>query len=161
MQINTIRFGQVEIDDNKIIIFKDGIPGLEEYHDFAILRFEDSYPIIWLQSIQDEAVCLPVLDTFTVMPDYAFNIDDEDVKELELIGPEDLHIISVLVIPDNIEQMTMNLAAPVIINLSTGKAKQIILGGGDYNARFPIFQKLCDLIRGEGEADAGSVTEAE
>jgi flagellar assembly factor FliW len=161
MLIDTIRFGQVDIDETKLILFKEGIPGLEGLKTYSLLRFEDSYPIIWLQSIDDGGVCLPVLDTFAVIPDYVFNIDDNDVNELELSGPEDLHVISVLVIPDNIEQMTVNMAAPIIINTITGKAKQIILGGSDYNVRAPIFPGICKIVREEGAADAGTVEKAE
>lgn len=158
MQINTIRFGEVTIDDNKIITFQEGLPGLEEFSKFAILQFEESYPIVWLQSIDHSEICLPVIDSFSAMPDYAFNIADEDVKELELVGPEDLHIISVLVIPDNIERMTLNQAAPIIINIRTGQARQIILNGGEYNARMPFFARLVNLIK-EGGADAGAVAQ--
>jgi len=126
------------------------------------LQFEDSYPIIWLQSMDDGGICLPVLDTFSVLSDYVFDIDEADVEVLELGGPEDLHVVSVLVIPDEIQGMTANLAAPIIINTATGKAKQIILGGGKYNVRVPVFQEICALImREEGDADAGTVKEAE
>jgi len=158
MQIDTIRFGQVDIDESKIIHFYEGLPGLEEYTKFAILKFEESNPIFWLQSVQDQEVCLPVIDSFLTVPDYTFDLSDEDVKELMLEGPEDLHIISILVIPSNIEQMTANLAAPVIINTRLGKAKQIILSGGEYNVRFPIFSEICRLIK-EEEANAGTVKE--
>ena len=158
MQINTIRFGEVTIDDNKIITFQDGLPGLEEFTRFAILQFEESFPIVWLQCVDHHEICLPVIDTFSAMPDYAFNIADEDVKELDLTGPEELHIISVLVIPDNIERMTINQAAPIIINMRTGFARQIILNGGEYNARTPFFAQLVKLIK-EGGADAGSVAQ--
>ena len=162
MQIDTIRFGTIEIDEKKILIFDSGIPGLEEYHRYSLLQFEDSYPIIWLQSVDDGGICLPVLDTFSVLSWYVFDIDDEDVKTLELSGPEDLHVVSVLVIPDDIQQMTANLAAPIIINTVTGKAKQILLNGGDYNIRAPIFPDICAMVvREEGKADAGSVKEAE
>ena len=162
MQIDTIRFGTVDIDETKLITFSDGIPGLEEYCRYALLQFEESYPIIWLQSVDEGAVCLPVLDTFAVLTGYVFDIDDEDVKHLELNGPEDLHVVSVLVIPDDLQHMTVNLAAPIIINTVTGKAKQILLSGSDYNVRAPVFQDIRKMIvREEGDADAGSVTKAE
>ena len=64
MTINTYRFGPVEIDEKKVINFSDGLPGLEEYTQFAILQFEGSYPIVWLQSIQEGNICLPVIDSF-------------------------------------------------------------------------------------------------
>ena len=162
MRIDTIRFGEVEIDETKLVTFAAGIPGLEEYHNYALLQFEDSYPIIWLQSVEDGGVCLPVLDTYSVLTDYVFDIDETDVDELSLSGPENLHVVSVLVIPDDIQGMTVNLAAPIIINTATGKAKQIILGGGNYNVRVPVFKAICGLImREEGDADAGAVKEAE
>jgi flagellar assembly factor FliW len=162
MRIDTVRFGAVDVDEKKLILFENGIPGLEEYRKYALLQFEESYPIIWLQSVDDGAVCLPVLDTFAVLTGYAFDIDDNDVKELGLGGPEELHVVSVLVIPDDIQRMTVNLAAPIIINTASGKARQIMLSGGDYNVRAPIFSDICKLvIREEDGADAGFVKEAQ
>jgi len=162
MEIDTIRFGTVEVDEKKVIVFSEGIPGLEEYRKYVLLQFEDSYPIIWLQSVDEGGICIPVLDTFSVLTGYVFDIDDTDVKELELNAPEELHVVSVLVIPEDIQQMTANLAAPIIINITTGKAKQIMLGGGDYNIRAPIFPDICRMVlREEGDADAGSVKETE
>ena len=158
MQIDTVRFGLVDIDEKKLILFESGIPGLEEYRKYALLQFEESYPIIWLQSVDNGGICLPVLDTFAVLTSYVFDIDDEDVRELSLGGPEELHVVSVLVIPDDIQQMTVNLAAPIIINTATGKAKQIMLSGGDYNVRVPIFPDICRIVkREEGDAYAGSI----
>lgn len=158
MIIDTLRFGEVEIDQEKIINFEDGLPGLEDKHRFALLQFEDSNPIFWLQAVADPNVCLPVVDAFLTVPGYAFDLADEDVKELKLESAEDLHILSVLVIPDNIEQMTMNLAAPIVVNIRTNMAKQIILSGGEYNVRFPVFEEICRVIK-EGEANAGAVQE--
>ena len=162
MQIETVRFGSVEIDETKLISFKEGIPGLEEYRSYALLQFEESYPIIWLQSMQEGGVCLPVLDTFAVLSEYVFDIADEDVRELELKGPEELHVVNVVVIPEDVQGMTVNLAAPIIINTVSGKAKQIILARSDYNVRAPIFADICKAINKEGgDADAGTVTKAE
>ena len=161
MQIDTLRFGMVEVDEKKIIDFGDGIPGLEQYHKYALLQFEESYPIVWLQSMDDSGICLPVLDTFSVLPDYVFDIDENDVKTLELSDPEDIHVVSVVVIPEDIQGMTVNLAAPIIINTVTGNAKQIVLSGSEYNVRAPVFQEICKVVaREEGDGDAGSVEKA-
>ena len=158
MQIDSIRFGPVEVDETRFITFDEGIPGLEEYKRFALLQFEESYPVIWLQCVDEKGICLPVLDTFAVIPGYVFDIEDTDVKELGLSGPEDLHVVSVVVIPEDIQKMTVNLAAPIIINTSTGKAKQILLSGGDYNVRTPIFSEIARMVvEEEGSADAGTV----
>jgi len=161
MQIDTLRFGTVTVDKEKLLRFEEGIPGLEQYKDYALLQFEESYPLVWLQSIEETGICLPVLDTFSVLPDYVFDIDEADVKTLELNSPEELHVVSVVVIPDDIQRMTVNLAAPIIINTVSGNAKQIVLGGSEYNVRAPVFQEICKLVaREEGDADAGSVEKA-
>lgn len=156
MQIDTIRFGQVEIEEKKIITFSGGLPGLEEYRRFAVLQFEEGNPILWLQCVQAPDVCLPVIDSFSLEPNYAFNLADEDVAELDLQKPEELHVLSVLVIPDDIQAMTANMAAPIVINTRTNQAKQVVLGGGEYNVRMPAFGNICNMIKG-GEADAGAV----
>jgi len=163
MQIDTLRFGVVDVDEDKLITFDDGIPGLEQYHLYALLQFEDSYPLVWLQSTEDMGICLPVLDVFAVLPDYVFDMDDTDVKTLELTKPEELHVVNVVVIPEDVKGMTVNLAAPIIINTSTGKAKQIMLSGAEYNVRVPVFQEVCNAVSmseasgEEGDTDAGSV----
>jgi len=161
MQIETLRFGSVEVDETKTIKFAEGIPGLEEFREYALMQFEESYPIIWLQSVSERGICLPVLDTFAVFPNYVFDLDEVDVKTLELSSPDELHVVSVVVIPEDIQGMTANLAAPIIINTVTGKAKQIVLSGTEYNVRVPVFQEICDAVaREEGDDDAGPVKEA-
>jgi len=159
MQIDTLRFGMVEVDEEKIIEFADGIPGLEQYNRYALLQFEESYPIVWLQSMDEIGICLPVLDTFSVLPDYVFDIDETDVKALELKDPDQLHVVSVVVIPEDIQGMTVNLAAPIIINTITGQARQVVLSGSEYNVRAPVFQQICNVVAAgeEGDVDAGSV----
>ena len=163
MQIDTLRFGLVEIDEEKLIDFGEGVPGLEQYHSYALLQFEDSYPLVWLQSVEDTGICLPVLDIFAVLPDYVFDMDDADVQHLDLKNPDELHVINVVVIPEDIKGMTVNLAAPIIINTTTGRAKQIVLSSAQYNVRVPIFQDLCKAVSAaeasgeEGNANAGTV----
>ena len=157
--VETLRFGTVEVD-GELIFFDDGIPGLEQYKKYILLPVEESYPIVWLQSLEDSGICLPVINTFKVLPNYVFDMDESDVKALDLKSPDDLHVLSVVVIPEDIQGMTVNLAAPIIINTETGKAKQIVLGGSEYNVRAPVFHHIYELIaREEGADDAGSVEE--
>ena len=149
MQISTARFGTVEVEGSKVLSFADGLPGLEEYKLFVILQVGESYPVVWMQSVDDPDICLPVIDSFLAVPEYAFNIDDEDANELGLTKTEDLHVLSVLVIPENLEGMTINLAAPIIINMDSGKAKQVLLGGAEYGVRHPVFADVCRILKEE------------
>ena len=157
MEIDTLRFGSLTVDENKLLRFKKGLPGLEECREFAILQFEESNPLHWLQSTQRPEICLPIVSSFAIYPSYSFDVSDEDVEELALGGPEDIYVVSVVVIPEqHVEQMTANMVAPIIINHRSGAAKQIIINSGEYNVRFPVFQAICNLIK-EDEADAGAI----
>jgi flagellar assembly factor FliW len=150
MQLKTIRFGVVEIDEEKILSFPAGLPGLEESRRFALLKFEDSYPLLWLHDLDNEGICLPVIDSFLTFQTYTFDIDDADCAELKLEKPEDAHVLSVVVIPEKIENMTANLVAPIIVNTKNAIAKQIIVAGADLGIREPVFVQLCRRIREEG-----------
>ncbi|MDR0446468.1 MAG: flagellar assembly protein FliW [Oscillospiraceae bacterium] len=156
MLLDTARFGQIEIDGDKMLNFRAGVPGLEEYHIFAVLRFEESHPIMWLQSSEEPRMSLPVLDPFLIKPDYAFDISDEDARELELTSADEVQVLSVLVIPERLEDMTVNFAAPIVINTRTGASKQLILGGDAHSARVPVFLDIARFLRG-GSTDADSV----
>ena len=157
MDIDTLRFGRLAVNEQKLLNFRHGLPGLEDCREFAILQFTESAPLHWLQSTEKPEICLPIINTFAICPDYTFDISDEDVEELALEDPEDVYVVSVVLIPEtNIEQMTANLVAPIIINHRSCAAKQIIVSSGEYNVRFPVFQVICDLIK-EDEADAGTL----
>lgn len=142
MIIPTAHFGEVEIDEAKILTFEDGLPGLEEDTRFAILSNEESQPISWLQSLDHPEIALPVIDPFLLCPDYAFDVSDEDIEKLELKDIHDAFVLSVLVIPKNVRDMTINLSAPVVINVRNGKGRQIILDDKKYKVRVPVAQLL-------------------
>jgi len=159
MQIETMRFGTLEIEEKKILRFTEGLPGLESCREFAILQFAESGPVHWLQSVRDPEICLPIVSSFAIVKDYAFDISEEDVAHLGLESAEDVYIVSVVVIPENnIEQMTANMIAPIIINHRTGAAKQVIISNSEYSVRYPIFSAICNLLK-EGDADAGAITQ--
>ena len=73
MKITTRVFGEMEIDDSKIIHFPAGIIGFPEMTDFALVFDEEkgkTSPIRWLQSLQETNFALPVMDPLLVVQDY-------------------------------------------------------------------------------------------
>lgn len=142
MKIPTAHFGEVNIDDNKILVFEKGIPGLEGDKRYALLSNEDSRPVSWLQSLDHKEISLPVMDPFLVCPDYSFDISQNDVETLLIEDIKDVYVLSVLVIPKNANAMTINLSAPIIINVRNSKGRQIILDDRKYRVRVPISDLL-------------------
>lgn len=158
MILSSRRFGEIQIDDNKIFQFPRGIPGLEEYKRYALLHHDETYPICWLQSVDDGNISLPVVDPFLLMPEYAFDISDEDIEDLSVQSPAELHVVSVLTIPEKIQEMTVNLAAPILINIRLNLAKQVIIDSKNFRLRQPIFEQVCKKSK-EVAAHAGAVSE--
>ena len=78
MKINTKVFGEVEIEDDKIISFPGGIIGFPELTDFALLHDEEKGvgAIHWLQSIQEPGFAMPVMDPLAVVPEYNPQVDE-------------------------------------------------------------------------------------
>ncbi len=132
----------MDIEEENILHFDKGLPGLEEDRRFALLSNEESRPISWLQSLDHREISLPVIDPFKLCPDYSFDISTDDVVSLQIEQVRDVYVLCVLVIPSNIETMTINLSAPIIINVKNKKCSQIILDDRKYRMRTPVSELI-------------------
>lgn len=152
MILDTVRFGTVDIDEKSIITFDDGLYGFEDLKRYAIINCTETEPIFWLQAIDDGDISLPIIDPFIIKDDYVIDVDD---KELESIGSqkeEDLIVYNVVVLPEDITKITVNLVAPIVINVSTYKAKQVILGlEQETSVKYPAFTPLMNYYKEAGK----------
>ena len=144
MKIVTRVFGEIEIDDDKIITFPKGIIGFPELTLFALIHDSEkgTETIHWLQSLQEPAFAMPVLDPLLVCPDYNPEVDDELFKHLGELNPEEMLVLVTVTVPKDLTQMTVNLKGPVIINAADKKAMQVIVEGDEYQVKFPIYDIL-------------------
>lgn len=142
MKINTLRFGQIEVDEDKVILFKEGIPGLNHLKKYILIHEDEKTPLHWLQSVEDGSIALVLADPFVFKPDYAPCIHEDILTELQAETEEDLIVMTILVIPEDIKKMTANLMAPIVFNPQKRLAKQVILDKGDYPLRFPVYEAL-------------------
>ena len=143
MTIQTKIFGEIAVDDSKLITFPQGIIGFPELKDFMLVHDGDGNGNIkWLQSVQEPAFAMPVVDPLTVIPEYNPNIEDELLKPLGGITEENMLVIVTITVPRIIENMTVNLKAPIIINSESRKAAQLIIDSDKYQVKFPIYDIL-------------------
>lgn len=151
MQIRTKIFGEIIIDDDKIIHFPNGIIGFPDLVDFALVHDEEkgTDSIHWLQSIQEPAFAMPVMDPLIVCPDYNPEADDELLNVLGQILPEELLVLVTVTVPKDLTKMTVNLKGPIIINAAERKALQVIVEGDEYQVKFPIYDILNKKKAGE------------
>lgn len=151
MKINTKVFGEVEIADDKIIHFPSGIVGFPELTEFTLLHDEEKGvgSIHWLQSIQEPGFAMPVMDPLLVCPDYNPEVDDELLKPLGGLDPEEILVLVTVTVPSDLKKMSVNLRGPVIINAAAKKACQVIVEGENYQVKYPIYEILSARKAGE------------
>ena len=151
MQIKTKVFGEIMIDDDKIINFPNGIIGFPDLTEFTLVHDEEksTESIHWLQSIQEPAFAMPVMDPLIVRPDYNPEVDDELLNILGQIVPEELLVLVTVTVPKDLTQMSVNLKGPIVINAAEKKALQVIVEGDEYQVKFPIYDILNQKKAGE------------
>jgi flagellar assembly factor FliW len=140
MKIMTDYMGEVEYSENDVIAFEDGLYGFEDNKRFMIIRnSEAEHPFSYLQSLDDENLSFVVTDPFQFVDSYEFDLPDTVVESLGIREAEDVIVQNIVVIPDSVRDTTINLAAPIIINLKASKAKQVIINEV-YPCRHKIFE---------------------
>lgn len=145
MQITTKIFGEITIADDRIIRFPKGIVGFPDLTDFTLIynsEHGNGAPIRWLQSLQEPAFAMPVMDPLIVVKDYAPVIQDELLEKLGELNDENLLVMVTVTIPSDIKKLTINLKAPIVINSDNLKACQVIVDNDDYLVKYPIYDIL-------------------
>lgn len=143
MTIETKLFGKIEVDEDKLITFPQGIVGFPELKDFMLIHDgEGAGSIRWMQSVQEPAFAMPVVDPLAIIPEYNPDIEDELLKPLGGITQENMLVLVTITVPKEIEKMTVNLKGPIIINSETLKAAQLIIDDDKYQVKFPIYEIL-------------------
>ena len=137
MKVETTRFGTIDISEQEIIRFPEGLYGFEKEKEFTLLPFNPNVesPMEWMQSLKSDHLAFVVTDPYLYLADYKLKLSEEDKKRVEL-EEDDLFLTRAIVtIPENYSEMTVNLIAPVVINKDKGVAKQFVLTNMDYDTR--------------------------
>ena len=153
MKITTRVFGEIEVDDSKIIHFPSGIIGFPEMTDFALVYDEEKgkeTPIRWLQSLQETEFAMPVIDPLLVAKDYNPEVEENHLLTLGEMDAEDTLVLVTITVPKDLTQMSVNLQAPIVINAGNKKAVQVIVNSERYPIKYYIYDILQEMKR-EGE----------
>ena len=135
------RFGACTYRESEVIAFPWGLPGFETLHRFLALSLAGQEKFVWLQSLDDPSVAIPTADPWSIFADYAPQLPPYATTSLELRSPDDFATLCVVVVSAGAAEMTMNLLAPVVVNLRTRTGRQITLETGGYSVRTPIPRK--------------------
>lgn len=139
MKIATKFLGEVEIIEQDILTFEHGLLGLEEERKFILLPIDADLPLAILQSVEQPEIGFVVAYPFAFKKDYSFDISEEDLEQLHLEKEEDVLTYSIVTMKDTFQDSTINLLAPLIINMKKKCGKQIVLQDSkSYPLRYPM-----------------------
>ena len=142
MKINTSNFGEIDIIEEKIIQFQEGLPAFENEREFVIILNEDEdNPFHWLQSINSPELSFVIISPFEIFKDYDLLLPETAIDKLKIEKQEDIIIYTMVVVPEDMTKMTTNLLGPIVINTKEKLGKQVILEENKYNTKQPIFNQ--------------------
>lgn len=154
MEIETTRFGKIEVSPDKIITFPEGLLGFEKLKKYALLPLNDNPAFTWLQSVEDPVVAFLILDPFLFFADYSVKLDDNLCSELSIDDNSEVIIQVIANIPKSgVKDITANLVGPLVINVKEKLGKQIILQNTEYGTRHRVFNN--DTTGGEAAEQSG------
>ena len=154
MKIETRIFGQIDIEDNKIITLEKGMIGFPELTRFALIydkeKKDKGFQISWLQSMDDGDIAFPVTDPFYVMKEYNPSVSEEILAPLGELTEENVYVLVTVTVPKKVEDFSVNLKAPIVINSDTNKGLQTITES-DYPVKYKIYHLLRKKNKKAGE----------
>ena len=131
MKAETRLFGTIDIADDKIITLERGMIGFPDLNRFALIYDEEKEQkrssIMWLQSMDDTDIAFPVMMPDVVKEDYNPNVSEEIVAPLGELTPENTYLLVTVTVPKRIEDFSVNLKAPIVINRENRKGVQLIV----------------------------------
>lgn len=135
--METKNFGTITYEPDSELEFPSGLPGFDSRKRFVAVRFVESDPLVYLQSLEDPGLCFVTMPVLAVDPRYRLKVSGEDLDQIGLPGArqprigEDVFCLTVLSFRE--AGPTANLLAPIVINLKTRRAVQAIAPESDYS----------------------------
>lgn len=141
MEYPTTRFGDLEVADDQIINFPEGVIGFESCTRFCLVDKTPEATVWWLQSLDQPHVAFILTSPYFCEQDYQVKLSPTDMDILGINSTSQVEVAAILVIQrDQGRQITANLLAPVLINYEKRLGKQIILRDSGYSAKQPVQQ---------------------
>ncbi|MCX7982223.1 MAG: flagellar assembly protein FliW [Syntrophales bacterium] len=131
------RFGDWEIDEEKIIYMEGPILGFDKVREYALIPVGDGIPLFCFQAVYEPTVAFFVVEPKIFCPSYAPDIE-KICRELDILSDEELVVLSIMTVRENPFSVTINLRAPLLINARTKKGRQVVLEEDKYPVRYAI-----------------------
>ena len=147
MIIKTSRFGQLEVDQARLIAFDEGILGFPSQREYALIQTGQGSGFYWLQAVETEDLAFVVCDPRLFVADYQVPVKLDDLQNIDLTDPEDAQIF---VIVNKVgDLLTGNFQGPLVVNVNNRKARQLVLSDKRYSTRHPLMRTSARTAMGK------------
>lgn len=153
VKIKTRLLGELEINEESLIKFPEGILGFPDSHEFALIDVPGNEFFYLLQDINEEFISFILTDPFKFYHDYEIEISDEDLKKIQIEKKEQVGAMGMVTMAKPFKNSTVNLLAPIILNLEKKLGRQYVLNDMNYKTKHPLF------IEKEGDNHVDSATQ--
>lgn len=139
LTIKTTRFGELSIDEKRVIQFPEGLLGFPAQKDYVILEHKPESPFFWLQSLTDADLAFVVINPFLLKKDYLKDLSPVEKRIFEGLEAGTVTVFALVTINHGNEQpVTMNLMGPLVIDVEIRTGRQVILANSGYTCRHPV-----------------------
>ena len=136
MQVNTTRFGIIEIEQERVISFPQGLLGFPEHTRFCLLEPGEDACFFWLQSVDDASLAFVVTDPALFVPGYRVPLRPEQASAVQLKDQTDAQILCI--VNKIAGQLTANLQGPLVVNTLDRVGQQLILADRRWTTHHPL-----------------------
>jgi len=154
MNVETTRFGSIEVSEDRLITFTQPILGFADCTRYTLIEGPGEGTINWLQSVDRPDIAFLVMDPLQVVPDYEVNLSENEVEDLELTDEKEAILLTLVVVPEDKMYVRTNLRAPIIYNPHRNIAKQVVLYDSDYPVQYYLRAEVREAEK--EDTDAGS-----
>jgi flagellar assembly factor FliW len=149
MEINTRDFGVIQIEEDSVYSFPQGVYGFEDVDSFAVfMNSEDGVSFVYLQAVNSTTPCFLVFSPWDMMPDYDPRLSREDLAFFGVESEKDLIFLTIATVPpSDVRRLSLNIKSPVVLNPLRMTGRQVIL----LNESYPV--KYYPFLADEGAAD--------
>ncbi|MCK5162647.1 MAG: flagellar assembly protein FliW [Desulfobacula sp.] len=143
MKINTRKFGEITIDEKKILTMPEGLPGFSGFERFVLLEDPKTAPFCWFQSLEEPNLALVIMDPLVFKPDYRLGLKKfisdmnwTDMKEGDLL----IYVVVNIIGEKENKKITANLMGPLVINSKNNEAVQVVISDPAYSCQYNILE---------------------
>jgi flagellar assembly factor FliW len=142
--VDSTRFGTLEVSEDALIEFPCGLIGLPSTRYALLARSEDA-AFLWLHSMDDPDLAIPVTNPFRFFDTYEVELSDDEAARIGITEAGETSVYVTVRAAGTLEEFSANLRAPLLV--TGGRGHQVINQSPDAPVRAPLFGGMAETTR--------------